>query len=115
MRIVKIFLGLVAVLVVLIGGFIVYLDPDFPLRGAVRDNWQPLGAPASASPPAPRENCATNSPYKRALFGDLHVHTALSYDARNIGTLARPSDAYRFARGEAIALTPTPDGEERLL
>ena len=30
---------------------------------------------------APREACADIEPLRRALFGDLHVHTALSSDA----------------------------------
>ncbi len=42
------------------------------------------------------------NPDRNAYFGDLHVHTALSFDAYSFGTTASPSDAYRFARGEAI-------------
>jgi hypothetical protein len=39
---------------------------------------------------------------RKALFGDLHIHTRYSFDAFAFGTLATPSDAYRFAKGEAI-------------
>lgn len=39
---------------------------------------------------------------RNAYFGDLHVHTAYSFDAYAFGTLATPYDAYRFAKGEAI-------------
>jgi hypothetical protein len=39
---------------------------------------------------------------RKAWFGDLHVHTTLSFDGHSMGTLAGPSDAYRFARGEPI-------------
>ena len=39
---------------------------------------------------------------RNAYFGDLHVHTALSFDAAGFGTTATPSDAYRYAQGEAI-------------
>ena len=39
---------------------------------------------------------------RNAYFGDLHVHTAYSFDAYAFGTLATPYDAYRFAQGEAI-------------
>ncbi len=39
---------------------------------------------------------------RQAYFGDLHVHTAYSFDAFAFGTLATPYDAYRYAKGEAI-------------
>ncbi|MFT4670720.1 MAG: hypothetical protein ACI945_000052 [Pseudohongiellaceae bacterium] len=39
---------------------------------------------------------------RKAYFGDLHVHTTLSFDASAFGTTASPADAYRYARGEAI-------------
>jgi hypothetical protein len=43
---------------------------------------------------------------RRPFFGDLHVHTALSLDANLKGTQLGPVDAYRFARGERVALPP---------
>jgi hypothetical protein len=39
---------------------------------------------------------------ERVLFGDTHVHTALSADAGGGGTRLMPRDAYRFARGEQV-------------
>ncbi len=53
-----------------------------------------------------REACASYDPLRRPFFGDTHVHTAFSFDAWGQGTLARPDDAYRFARGEKIGLQP---------
>jgi len=53
-----------------------------------------------------REPCAASSPLRRPFFGDTHVHTALSFDAWEQGTLLRPADAYRFARGEEVGVQP---------
>ncbi len=39
---------------------------------------------------------------RQALFGELHVHTQLSFDAFIFGVRATPDDAYRYARGEEI-------------
>jgi hypothetical protein len=36
------------------------------------------------------------------FFGDLHVHTRLSFDAWATNTRTTPDDAYRFAQGEAV-------------
>lgn len=49
---------------------------------------------ALRSPPNPERN---------AYFGDLHVHTAYSFDAYVFGTISTPDDAYRYARGRALA------------
>ena len=55
--------------------------------------------------------CRAYDPLRRPLFGDLHVHTALSLDANLQGTRLTPRDAYRFARGETVGLQPyRPDG-----
>jgi hypothetical protein len=38
----------------------------------------------------------------RALWGDTHLHTALSMDAGSFGARLTPEDAYRFAKGAEI-------------
>jgi len=38
----------------------------------------------------------------RAFFGDLHLHTAYSFDAFVFKTTAAPDDAYRFAEGAPL-------------
>jgi hypothetical protein len=43
-----------------------------------------------------------SNPLRDAYFGDTHVHTVLSFDAYLMGTQRTPSDAYDFAKGEAI-------------
>jgi hypothetical protein len=53
-----------------------------------------------------RAACADRQPERRALFGDLHSHTAFSFDAWTYDVRATPADAYRFARGETIHLPP---------
>jgi hypothetical protein len=39
----------------------------------------------------------------RVYWGDTHLHTSLSLDARAFGVTLGPEDAYRFARGEEVA------------
>lgn len=53
-----------------------------------------------------REMCVDRSATRNAYFGDLHIHTAFSYDARPTGTETTPADAYRFAKGEPIPVPP---------
>ena len=39
---------------------------------------------------------------RQALFGDVHVHTGLSFDAYIFGIRRTPDDAYRYALGESV-------------
>ncbi|MDB2438828.1 DUF3604 domain-containing protein [Hellea sp.] len=57
-----------------------------------------------------RAACDAQYPNKRAMWGDLHIHTALSADAFPDGTRTFPDDVYRFAKGEVIDV-PTPAGQ----
>jgi hypothetical protein len=54
-------------------------------------------AKAPAAPRLPGYNGERN-----AYFGDLHVHTKLSFDAYIFNVRTSPDDAYRFARGETL-------------
>ena len=57
--------------------------------------------------------CPDRDPQRRAFFGDLHIHTALSADAFVMSTRNRPDDAYRFARGEEISIRALMPGATR--
>lgn len=51
-------------------------------------------------------HCPDYNPLKNVYFGDLHAHTAISYDARIMGTTAGPEEAYSFAKGNELLLPP---------
>ena len=46
---------------------------------------------------------ANEIPVRHAYFGDLHIHSRWSFEAYSLNVQATPEDAYRYARGEAIA------------
>ncbi len=53
------------------------------------------------SPTSTDAEIQTN-PNKNAYFGDIHVHTVLSFDAYIMGTRRTPDEAYEFAKGAGI-------------
>ena len=73
-----------------------------------------IGAPASAQITPSQESLSdlytgkSYSPYahrgfpERPLWGDSHLHNALSFDAALFGNRLPPREAYRFARGEEV-------------
>jgi len=73
---------------------------------------QPVAASDAGTPTAEKlSNAYTGkvySPYakrgfpERPLWGDSHLHTALSMDAGLFGNRLSPREAYRFARGEEV-------------
>lgn len=68
--------------------------------------WLPPPAPAPARKALPRQPCLHYTDSRQPFFGDLHVHTSVSFDARSLGMMGTPDHAYRFARGEPIGLAP---------
>jgi hypothetical protein len=53
-----------------------------------------------------REPCAEHNPLRNLYFGDLHIHTTLSFDAHIYDVRTTQDQAYRFARGEPVSLPP---------
>lgn len=96
----------IALVALLVPAAWLWREWDHIAVGAVAPEWSPPPSPAAAEPAQPREPCNEQYPLRRAWFGDLHIHTTYSMDARSRGMLGTPDDAYRFARGETIGLGP---------
>lgn len=63
--------------------------------------------PTTAPDPTPAPiACAEQTPTKRALFGDLHVHTRWSFDAYVQDVRVTPAEALAFAQGAPVSLPP---------
>ncbi len=61
-----------------------------------------------------REPCADYDALKRPMFGDLHVHSSLSFDSYISSQRNAPDAALRYAQGEPITL-PDEDGEPNVI
>ena len=73
-------------------------DESVGLAGGARDQAALLPHDGEIIQRRPAPN-----PDRNAYFGDLHVHTAASFDAYVFGTTATAADAYRYAQGEPLA------------
>jgi hypothetical protein len=67
--------------------------------GLVTDDLDSLSATAKTQPYSPYAQ--RNFP-DRPLWGDTHLHTAVSFDAGAFGARLLPPDAYKFAKGEEV-------------
>ena len=82
---------------------------SFILLRPTASPWEPPNASASRAAldqDSKRVACVDHEPLRQAFFGDLHVHTSYSMDARSRNMLGTPDDALRFARGQSIGLGP---------
>ena len=66
--------------------------------------WDQVSVRTLDDAPQIQQPCLHYYPEKRAFFGDLHVHTAASYDATSFGVTTTVDEAYSFARGTPMAL-----------
>ena len=59
---------------------------------------------AQEAPTPPGAVYKSNIPaaQRRAFFGELHLHTTMSFDAWTFGTKITPDQAYKFGRGETV-------------
>src|SRR5579871_2465114 len=61
----------------------------------------PLAA-ETPTPPGAVYHSSMPAAERRVFFGELHLHTTMSFDAWSLGTVITPDQAYRFARGETV-------------
>lgn len=66
-----------------------------PVTPYAAPNVAQAGRAAAATAPV-------NPTARRAFFGELHLHTTMSFDAWTFGTKITPDQAYKFARGETV-------------
>ena len=64
-----------------------------------------LAADAEGREPTTYSPYVDTPPPTRVLWGDTHLHTHNSLDARAFGVTLGPREAYRFARGEEVVAT----------
>ena len=63
-----------------------------------------LPAQSQEQPTPPGATYRTNVPaaQRQVYFGELHLHTTMSFDAWTFGTKVSPDMAYKFGRGETV-------------
>ena len=59
-----------------------------------------------------REPCNQHNPMRSPHFGDMHVHTAWSFDASSQDTRNTPLDAYEFAQGKLTGIQPYDENDQ---
>ncbi len=70
--------------------------------GEIRDPALEPSDEAAYDQPAPALRSEPRDRDRHVFWGDLHIHTAFSYDAFTLGVRALPDDAYVFAKGGTI-------------
>ena len=73
-------------------------------------SWPKTGTPYDVS--EEREPCNQHNPMRSPHFGDMHVHTAWSFDASSQDTRNTPLDAYEFAQGKLTGIQPYDENDQ---
>ena len=64
---------------------------------------------------ANQNDTVKSNPLRNAYFGETHMHTSYSLDAYIGGNRITPSDAYRYAKGEAVIINGKETARKRPL
>ncbi len=92
-------MGLMKLLSILSVGFALLACSD---EQAVPSSEAERASEVAAEAKSTAARSESNPAARQALFGDLHVHTKLSFDAFIFGTRSTPDSAYEYAKGAAI-------------
>ena len=76
--------------------------PSLGFGGGRANAAETASASQAATPPGATYRSAVRPDQRRAFFGELHLHTTMSFDAWTFGTKVTPDQAYKFARGETV-------------
>lgn len=69
---------------------------------SIDDPTRNAGADLNLDDPLPAREAVAYDPNRHLLWGDLHVHTSLSFDAYGFGVRALPDDAYHYFKGGTL-------------
>ena len=100
-------IGLVVVAVAVAGYFFVQNRLSAPLLSdaqiqQMRVVFEAEDESAFTIPPAQTGGVAEINPLHNVYFGELHVHSNLSFDSYIFGNRLAPEQAYRFAKGQRV-------------
>jgi hypothetical protein len=115
MKLLKWLLGIIFALVLVLGSTALWLRYEFqrvqhtPLD---ETTWDKVSVESLARVNEETNACDQLYPNKKAWFGDLHVHTAASYDATSFGVTTSVDEAYAFARGTPLRIKLMQDSPE---
>jgi hypothetical protein len=111
----KYVLATVLILLVLVGSCALWLRFEFKRvqqQGDNQNEWNQVAVRVLDALPKSQQPCEQQYPHKKAWFGDLHVHTAASYDATSFGVTTTVDEAYRYARGTPLPLRLSGDSPD---